>query len=105
MIRGLSINKNQRGGQGNGDGNSSMGSTGSPDIRIKNYRGTDFSRKNLAQSPGSKNSRRGIASKMEARNNGLDEYNPLKHREDEMPPKSPHKMNRINKLRIYEDPS
>jgi|TARA_B110001450_G_C17652526_1_gene493893 hypothetical protein len=65
MIRGLSINKNQRGAQGTGDGNSSMGSTGSPDIRIKNYRGTDFSKKNLHNSPGSKNSRRGIASKME----------------------------------------
>lgn len=31
--------------------------------------------------------------------------NPLHHRDNEMPPKSPHKMNRINKLRIYEDKS
>jgi len=50
-----------------------MGSSGSPDIRIKNYRGTDFSRKNLANnSPNSKNSRRGINSKMEERDSGLD---------------------------------
>ena len=42
---------------------------------------------------------------MEERDNGLDQFNPLQHRDDEMPPKSPHKMNRINKLRIYEDPS
>mgnify|MGYP007072220174 CR=1 FL=1 len=49
-----------------------MGSSGSPDIRIKNYRGTEFSRKNLANSPNSKNSRRGINSKMEERDSGLD---------------------------------
>jgi len=62
MIRGLSITKNQRGG---GDGNSSMGSKGSPNIRIKNYRGTEMSRKNIANSPNSKNGRRGINSKLE----------------------------------------
>jgi hypothetical protein len=47
MIRGLSITKNQR----QGDGTSSMGSTGSPDIRIRNNRATDMSKKNLANSP------------------------------------------------------
>ena len=45
-----------------------MGSTGSPDIRIKNYRGTDLSRKNLA-SPNSKG-RRAINSKLEERDKG-----------------------------------
>lgn len=61
MIRGLSITKNQRGG---GD-SSSMGSAGSPDIRIKNYRGSEMSKKTLGNSPTSKNGRRGINSKLE----------------------------------------
>jgi len=59
-----------------------LGSSGSPDIRIKNYRGTELSRKNLANSPTSKGSRRGINSKLEERDNGgfsamTDQYNPL----------------------------